>query len=162
MEFFRAVSYSSQTGDTSMMTQAGISANIVDREMLYDPNEPYSPEEWQFAQDTYRGVKIYGSSGAALGALTGLGVLHFGQFNRGRMKSPFWLRFLFVLSCAGFGSVLMMKFTLNKSMGILQNWDSPGRLLQERKYVLSWINSDEKQKEKVQTQVKQKTAQMNK
>lgn len=160
MEFFRAVRYSTQTGDTAMVTQSG-GGDIVNREILYDPNQPYSPEEWEFARRTYRNVKIYGGSGAVLGTIGGYAIIHFCQFNRGRMRSPLWIRILFLLPCAGFGSVLTMKLTLNQSMTELQDWTKPGRLLQERKYVLSWINSDDKQREEMQNKVRQKSNQLN-
>ena len=144
LEFFRAIDYTSKTGDTNVIGQTVYSTKIQSREQLFDPNVPYTNEEWGLAQRYKRGVIMYGISGALIGFGISAGYLHYFRFVR--YVRPIH-QFMFIMGVSGLVSVVFMRYHVKQSIMEVNKFNKDGRLKQEAKYLQSWDNMEGKLEE---------------
>mmetsp|Transcript_23378 Transcript_23378/g.37204 ORF Transcript_23378/g.37204 Transcript_23378/m.37204 type:complete len:82 (-) Transcript_23378:24-269(-) len=61
--------------------------------------------------------------------------------------APMWMRFGFCTATTLSGAALGIRFSLNSAIEEAGKWEKEGRLKQELKYVVNWMNA-EKNEEK--------------
>ena len=142
-EFFRSLQFAAQNNETNILGTSSNKKKIASREALYNPNEPYSDEEWAFAQQIYRRTIYYSVGGACCGGMGSAAVLSLMNVAR---VSPMWMRFGFGLSVTLFGAGLGFRTNMNWAINQATKWEKDGRLKQELKYVIDWMNADKAEK----------------
>eukprot|EP01084_Bolivina_argentea_P263186 445349_1 len=137
-EFFRSLQFTAKQ-NTTILGTGKTGKKIHSRELLYDPNEPYSADEWAFAQRIYRKMFYYGIGGGAVGLVSAISVLTLMNASK---VSPMWMRFGFCLFTGAFGASMGLRMNLDWAIKEASKWEHEGRLKQEVKYVLNWMNAD--------------------
>eukprot|EP00485_Elphidium_margaritaceum_P002532 CAMPEP_0202694674 /NCGR_PEP_ID=MMETSP1385-20130828/8476_1 /ASSEMBLY_ACC=CAM_ASM_000861 /TAXON_ID=933848 /ORGANISM="Elphidium margaritaceum" /LENGTH=252 /DNA_ID=CAMNT_0049350565 /DNA_START=14 /DNA_END=772 /DNA_ORIENTATION=+ len=139
-EFFRGMSITAQTQDAHMLTTGKHAKKVRSREAMYNPNQPYNDEEWEFVQKIKKRLVLYCIGGGSAGLLSAVSVLTLMNISR---ISPIWMRAGFTV-CAGLsGAGLALRYVLQDGIKEASKWEKDGRLKQELKYVMNWLNSDE-------------------
>lgn len=142
-EFFRSLAMTSKQ-NTNILGTGKASQKVHSRQALYDPNEPYTDEEWAFAQKIYRRTIYYSIGGGSIGLVTAVAILTAMNVTR---VTPLWIRFGFTSAFTLFGAGLAFRMNLNDAIKEAQKWQKEGRLKQEVKYVINWMNADQAEKE---------------
>ncbi len=108
---------------------------------MYDPNNPYTREEWAIGQRAYRNNIMYGIGGATIGLVSGIAIL---QLTGIRTAAPIWSQFAFLITTTLFGGCITMHGATKRSLSEMASYDKEGRLKQEVEYVMSWMGAEEK------------------
>ena len=141
-EFFRSLNFAAQNDNSINLLGTGRSKKIMTREALYDPSTPYSEEEWAFAQKIYRRTFYYCAAGGSIGLVTAYSILTFMNYQK---VAPVWMRFGYTFFMTLFGAGVGWRINLKAAMDEASKWEKEGRLKQELKYVLNWMNADKKE-----------------
>merc|ERR1712228_583545 len=141
-EFFRSLKFAAEKDNSINLLGTGRSKKIHSREALYNPTTPYSDEEWAFAQKIYRRTFYYCSAGACIGLVGGTSVLNLMNVQR---VAPIWMKFGFCFFTTLFGAGVGWRINLSAAMDEASKWEKDGRLKQELKYVLNWMNADKQE-----------------
>eukprot|EP01084_Bolivina_argentea_P146295 256214_1 len=143
-EFHRSMHFAAQNNQTNVLGTGKRGKKIHTREALYDPKEPYSDDEWAFAQKVYRRTFYYAVGGGCIGLVGATSILTLMNASR---ASPIWMRFGFCTAMIGFGALMGWRIILSSAIDEASKWEKEGRLKQEVKYVFNWMNADKQEEE---------------
>lgn len=142
--FLHSLDFTAKDNRATLLGTGSSGQKVHSRQTMYDPNQPYTDEEWAFAQNLRRLSYMYLIGGGCFGVVSALAIINVLNVSR---TSPIWMRFGFTASMGAFGAAFAFRIHLKDSLKTAKGWQKEGRLKQEIKYVENWMNAEKTEEE---------------